>query len=192
VPFPLEVALRVVFGGAHWRQRVTRLCVWLAVAGVVLAAARPLVPTQATRHEGILELVVDVSGSTAATDVAPSRLVAMEQAALRLLDQLPPRVRVGLVSFSGSATTLAQPTTDRDLIRRELRSLSAGGATAIGDALRFALSQIRSAGLAVPATVLLLSDGSPPGQRPAPGGARGCPRARPRPRRHRGHPQRDR
>lgn len=152
--------MRVVWRGARWRRRVARLCLWLAVAGFVLAAARPLVAAPATRREGIVELVVDVSGTTNTADVTPTRLVAMEQSALRLLDQLPPRVRVGLVSFSGSATALARPTTDRDLVRGRLGSLGAEGPTAIGDALRLALSQIRSAGPAVPAAVLLLSDGA--------------------------------
>lgn len=103
---------------------------------------------------------MDVSGSTNATDVAPSRLAAMQRSALRLLGQLPPSVRVGLVSFSGRPTVLAPPSTDRGRVAGGIASLHGDGPTAMGDALRLALTQISAARPAGPAAVLLLSDGS--------------------------------
>jgi Ca-activated chloride channel homolog len=151
--------LRIGWPGAGtvWRRRAARLCVLVAIAGFVLAAARPSVDVPAPRRDGVLELVVDVSGSTQATDVAPTRLAAIQRSALRLLDQLPRRVRVGLVAFAGAASSLTQPTTDRDAVRRKVASLRSDGPTAIGDALSTALQDIRNSG---PATVLLVSDGA--------------------------------
>jgi Mg-chelatase subunit ChlD len=46
---------------------------------------------------------------------------------------------VGLVTFSGTATAQASPTTDRDLVRDKLARLVADGPTAIGEALALAL-----------------------------------------------------
>ena len=148
--------------------RAARLCAWLAVAAVVVAAAEPSIRTAPRQRVGILELVVDRSGSTRAGDLAPTRLDAIRQATLALLDRVPERVRVGLVAFSDAPVTLARPTTDRDAVRAGLASLSAYGGTAVGDALRRALDDIqaasgagsRSASPAAPAAVLLLSDGA--------------------------------
>jgi Ca-activated chloride channel homolog len=146
--------------GAVWRRRAARLCVLVAIAGLALAAARPSVGVPATRRDGLLELVIDVSGSTQATDVAPTRLAAIQRSTLRLLDQLPPRVRVGLVAFAGTASSLTRPTTNRDAVRRKVASLRSDGPTAIGDALSAALEDLRNTGPAGAATVLLVSDGA--------------------------------
>jgi Ca-activated chloride channel family protein len=141
-------------------RRLARLCRYLAVAGIVLAAARPTVEVEPAGRARVLELVVDVSGSTLADDIAPTRLQAVERAALRLLDQVPAGLRVGLVSFSTEAETLVRPTTDRDLVRRRIEGLQAYGGTAIGAALQQALDDVRASTPAAPAAVLLFSDGA--------------------------------
>lgn len=53
--------------------RLARLCRCLAVAAIVLAAARPTVDAEPAGRPRVLELVVDVSGSTLAEQggVAP-------------------------------------------------------------------------------------------------------------------------
>jgi Ca-activated chloride channel homolog len=140
--------------------RAARLCAWLAVAAVVVAAAEPSMKTAPRQRVGILELVVDRSGSTAAADVAPTRLAAIRQATLALLDRVPEGVRVGLVAFSDQTMTLARPTADREAVRDGLASLWSGGGTAVGDALRRALDDIQAASPAAPAAVLLISDGA--------------------------------
>jgi Ca-activated chloride channel homolog len=139
---------------------LARLCAWLAVAAVVVAAAEPSIETAPAARVGIVVLVVDRSGSTAAADVAPTRLDAIRQATLALLDRVPERVRVGLVAFSDKPETLARPTTDRDAVRAGVASLSSYGGTAVGDALRHALHEIQNASPAAPAAVLLISDGA--------------------------------
>jgi Ca-activated chloride channel homolog len=139
--------------------RVARTCAWLAIAGVVIAAAEPSIQPAPRQRVGILELVGDRSGSTAANDLAPTRLGAIQQATLALLDRVPERTRVGLVAFSDKAATLVRPT-DRDAVRDGLASLRPDGGTAVGDALRRALDDIRAARPAAPAAVLLLSDGA--------------------------------
>jgi Ca-activated chloride channel homolog len=142
------------------RRRLARPCLWLGVTSLVLAAARPSVEIDPPSRPGILELVLDTSGSTAAGDVAPTRFAAIQQVATGLLDRIPAGLRVGLVGFSSEAATLAGPTTDRDLIRRKVSSQRPTGGTAIGDALRRALDDVRATRPAAPAAILLLSDGA--------------------------------
>ena len=79
-------------GGEAYVNRVMTLgLLVLAVATVVLA--------------------IDTSLSMEATDVAPSRIEAAQQAALSFIEELPPQINVGLVSFDGVARVRVTPTT---------------------------------------------------------------------------------
>ncbi len=51
-------------------------------------------------------LVIDVSQSMRATDVAPSRLAAAQEAAKQFADQLTPGINLGLIAYAGTATVL--------------------------------------------------------------------------------------
>jgi Ca-activated chloride channel homolog len=123
-------------------------------------------------------LAIDVSDSMTATDVAPNRLVAAENAASTFLDQVPEDFRVGLVTFAEEARTLVQPTTDRTDVEDALASFTTTRGTHIGDGLALALQEIRQeqAGAETPAAVLLLSDGRDTGSAVTP--ARAATRAR--------------
>ena len=91
-------------------------------------------------------LVVDVSGSMQATDIKPTRLAAAQAAVRRFLDKVPSRVRVALIAFAGDPQVAAPPTTDREVIREGLNSLSffsGYGGTAIGDALAAAVELVK-------------------------------------------------
>ena len=62
--------------------------------------------------EAVVMLVVDVSASMEATDVAPSRLQAAQEAAARFVEGVPDKFQVGLIAFDESTHVLATPTTD--------------------------------------------------------------------------------
>jgi Ca-activated chloride channel family protein len=106
-------------------------------------------------------LAIDVSDSMEATDVAPNRLVAAENAASTFLDQLPEDFRVGLVTFAGDARLLVAPTADHGAVEEALGTFTTSNGTVIGDGLSVALGAIREQreGTDTPSAVLLLSDG---------------------------------
>lgn len=111
---------------------------------------------------GIAVLAIDVSQSMSKTDVLPSRLEAAKTAAQAFLDKLPPELRVGLVTFAGSAKLLVAPSPDRSPVGLALGSLQQGQGTVIGDGVSAALDAIqavRAQGSNEPAAVVLLSDG---------------------------------
>jgi len=105
------------------------------LATLLVSLARPQSVVLVPKEQATIVMVIDVSGSMNATDVEPTRLLAAQQAANSFLENLPAKFRVGLVSFSATAQTLARPTTDRVAVRDALSSLHADGGTAMGDAI---------------------------------------------------------
>jgi Ca-activated chloride channel family protein len=174
----LDLLANVAHGAPGWRRHLPPVLYVVALFALVISLARPHAVVLVPKEQATVMLVMDVSGSMDATDVAPSRLVAAKRAALSFLDQLPGTVRVGLISFSSSVQTLAAPTTDRAQIRSALNLLRASNGTAMGDGLVRALeiqiasdaappvSPLPSASPGAPATesvplaVVLLSDGA--------------------------------
>jgi Ca-activated chloride channel family protein len=121
----------------------------------------------------VIVLVMDVSDSMDATDVAPNRLAAAETAAIAFLDELPPAFRVGLATFAGEPQLVVPPTSDRDDVEDALGGLTTSRGTVIGDGLTVALDAIVDIRLDAdtPAAALLLSDGRDTGSLVAPGEA---------------------
>jgi Ca-activated chloride channel family protein len=157
-----------------WRRHVPAALLLFSLAGMVLALARPARTELVPRERATIMLAIDVSNSMAATDISPSRLAAAKQGAAAFVDQLPPKINLGLVSFSGTASVLVPPTTDRDAVKAGINGLQLGPATAIGEGIYASLSAISTIsnqfvtnGQAVPpAAIVLLSDGETTRGRP--------------------------
>jgi Ca-activated chloride channel family protein len=147
----------------RWRRHVPMLVFALALAVLIVAAARPQRVVAVPVDTASIMLANDTSGSMAATDVAPTRLRAAQQAAKSFLANVPGAVRVGLVEFNSKVTVLQSPTADHSLVRSALAELKVTGGTAIGDAIRTALRTLTSSkpvgGKEPPAAIVMLSDG---------------------------------
>jgi Ca-activated chloride channel homolog len=148
----------------RWRRHAPMVAFIVALAILIVAAARPQRSSAVPVTDAAVMLANDVSSSMAATDVAPSRLVAAERAASRFLAKVPGHVRVGLLEFNEKPIVLQSPTTDHSLTRASLTQLRAGGHTAIGDAINTAVRSLVSIkgqnGKRPPAAIVLLSDGT--------------------------------
>jgi Ca-activated chloride channel family protein len=137
-----------------------------AVAALVFGFAKPTGTKKVARERGTIILAIDTSGSMAATDVAPSRLVAAQASARRFVAGLPKGLKVGLLSFATSARSVVPPTSDREAVLSGINSLTIGGGTATGVAINSSLAAIAalppgSNGQKAPAAIVLMSDGSP-------------------------------
>ena len=150
---------------------------WVALAVLAIALARPQATVAVPDERASVVLVTDQSGSMAAKDVQPTRLEAARRAANNFLDQVPKRVRVGLVTFNNGVQAIKAPTVDRGKVRGTIDRISPSGGTATGDALATALGllerQATSASRApahqAPGAIVLLSDGKAThGQQPMP------------------------
>jgi Ca-activated chloride channel homolog len=87
-------------------------------------------------------LAMDVSGSMRATDVEPNRLVASQNAAKAFIAELPNSVRVGVVSFAGTAAIVQPPTLSREDVTAAIDRFQLQRATAIGSGLILSLAAI--------------------------------------------------
>jgi Ca-activated chloride channel family protein len=133
--------------------------VWLTIAGVVvlaIAVAGPAASVPVSHASGTVILAMDVSGSMAATDVAPSRLAAAKQAALSFINAQPGSVDIGVIAFQQGGLEAALPTADHGTPSAAVRRLTAGGGTSLGDAILASLSAITRK------TVTIGRDGSAP------------------------------
>ncbi|MEI4271371.1 VWA domain-containing protein [Klenkia sp. LSe6-5] len=150
-----------------WRRHLAFGLVALALGAFVLSLAQPSTEVRVPRERATIVLALDVSLSMQATDVEPSRFEAMKTAAKEFVEILPPRINLGLVSFSGRATTLVPPTVDRQQVSTAIDNLQLDEATAIGDAILTSLTAIQNFTSTLsdagetppPARVVLLSDG---------------------------------
>jgi len=142
-----------------WRRRVTTALVLAAMASLVVALARPHITDRVAIQQASIMLVTDHSGSMAATDVAPTRLLAAEKAANTFIDQLPSSVRVGAVAFSGTPDGVQAPSANHQAAREIIDAQVANGATATGDALALALGLLHQGTKPPPSAIVLLSDG---------------------------------
>jgi Ca-activated chloride channel family protein len=156
-----------------WRRRLPAALLAATVALLAVTLARPERTVAVPVEQASVMLVLDASGSMEATDVAPSRLAAAEDAAVRFLQRVPKNMKVGLVAYSTAPHTIQAPTTDREALRLTILSLYADGGTATGDALATAMHALgrdvddptsRSAH-PPPAAIVLLSDGKAMGGR---------------------------
>ncbi len=137
----LDVLATVVSGRSWWRL-VPAVLFLLALASLLVGLARPQVDRMVLKERATVILVIDTSRSMQARDVRPTRLGAAQEAMRRFLDQVPERLRVGLVVFAGEAQVATPPTNDHELVRQSVDAIDSFlvfGGTAIGDALAAAV-----------------------------------------------------
>ncbi len=146
------------------RRHVPAVVFLLASSIFVMAFARPTQTVMVPRERATVIVAIDVSLSMEADDVDPNRLEAAQAAAIRFIEELPPTLNVGIVSFAGAATVLVQPTQDRLPAQNAVNSLELAERTAIGEAIFAslgALNNVPDDGTEElpPAAIVLLSDG---------------------------------
>jgi Ca-activated chloride channel homolog len=144
------------------KRHIPPVAMLLALMFLVGALARPVVERPVPREQAGIMLVIDVSLSMAATDVAPDRITAAQTAAIDFVKTLPSELKVGVVAFSELSSLVSPLSHDRQQTELAIESLSPVGGTAIGEGLFTALDEINRAATdnkKAPASVLLLSDG---------------------------------
>jgi Ca-activated chloride channel family protein len=147
------------------RRVIPPLLLALALAALIVAAARPQVRVTRPVKGATVMLTNDVSNSMTSTDVKPTRLGAAQKAAISFTNTVVGTIAVGSIEFARRPTLLQSPSTDHSLARQAIASLKpGGGGTAIGEAIETGLTSIKNApkvaGKRPPGAIVLLSDGT--------------------------------
>jgi Ca-activated chloride channel homolog len=166
IRFPAAASAALAVGRTPaWRPLVPMALLLGSLTALVVALAKPERTVAVPVERATIMLVTDHSRSMEADDVAPDRLAAAQKAANTFLNQVPPKVRVGIVAFSTAPDAVQLPTTDRAPVRQIINAQFPDGATNTGDALSIALNAIAqdkgpgTGGKKPPAAIVLLSDG---------------------------------
>ncbi|MBJ7291474.1 VWA domain-containing protein [Williamsia sp.] len=151
------------------RNRLRHVPIAVMLVGLILltvALAGPQADRRIPRNKATVILVIDVSRSMNATDVAPSRIKAAQQAAKKFADDLTDGINLGLISYAGTAATLVSPTPDHNATKTAVDKLQLEDKTATGEGIFAAIQQIKTLNAvlggdkgAPPARIVLESDG---------------------------------
>jgi len=128
--------------GPGWRRHVPPALMLLAIAALFIATARPLAIITLPSQQETIILAMDVSGSMRAADVHPNRLVAAQDAAKAFIKELPRSVRVGVVSFAGTAAVVQPPTQSREDVVAAIERFQLQRGTAIGSGIVLSLATL--------------------------------------------------
>jgi Ca-activated chloride channel family protein len=147
-----------------WRRHVPLAIIALAIAALVVAAAKPQRTVAVPVERASIMLATDVSGSMTATDVQPNRLTAAKRAAYQFIASVPRQVNVGVMAFNQTPRVLQSPTRDRQAVSSAITRMTVSGGTATGEAIATATAVLgRAPGVAQkppPGAIVLLSDGA--------------------------------
>ncbi|MHA6631700.1 VWA domain-containing protein [Pseudonocardia sichuanensis] len=163
----LELLEKVVPRTPGWPKHVPTAGILLALVLLTIGLAGPTAEGRVPRNRATVVLVIDVSLSMMASDVAPSRLAAAQAAAKTFVDDLPETINLGLVAFAGTAAVLVSPGTDRVPVQHAIDTLRLSESTPTGEAIFAALQSVETFSGSLPgdregpppAHVVVMSDG---------------------------------
>ena len=138
----LSLVRDAVGRGPGMRRHIPPILFLVALAVMALALARPVATVMLPSQQATVVLTIDVSGSMRANDLKPTRLDAAKAAARTFVEKQPKNVRIGVVSFSDSASIVQAPTDDRDAVEAAINRLAIQRRTAVGSGILTSLEAI--------------------------------------------------
>ena len=128
--------------GQRLRRHLPPLLFLIAMALAIFGIARPTAVVTLPSEQRQIILAIDVSLSMRASDVQPSRIAAAQAAAKAFVQEQPADVRIGIVSFAGTAALVQPPTRDRDDLIAAIDRFELQRHTAIGSGIIVALATL--------------------------------------------------
>jgi Ca-activated chloride channel family protein len=154
---------------ARWRHApVVALGLGLGLASIALARPQRGLVHQSVTTKGVdVVVALDVSGSMAAEDFQPRNRLAVAKEVVAEFVRRRTNDRVGLVAFAAKSLTKAPPTTDQNVLLRQLDDVRLDmlpDGTAIGSAMATALTRLRRSKAASRIVVLVTDGGNNAGE----------------------------
>lgn len=138
----LSMVKEAMGAGQRFRRHIPPLLFLVALIAMIVAIARPAAVITLPAQQRTIILAMDVSGSMRATDVQPNRISAAQAAAKAFVAEQPSNVRIGVVSFAGTAAVVQMPTQNREDIVAAIDRFQLQRATAIGSGIIVSLATI--------------------------------------------------
>lgn len=139
-------SLSLVREAMSTRQRIRRhvppALLLAALLALALGMGRPSAVVTLPMNQKTILMAIDVSLSMRATDVDPDRITAAKAAAKSFIQELPANVRVGIVTFAGTASLVQRPTSDREALLAAIDRFELQRATATGSGLLVSLAAL--------------------------------------------------
>jgi Ca-activated chloride channel family protein len=133
--------VRDALGPGQWlRRHLPAALIALALICALLGVARPIAVFALPSEYQTIVLAMDVSRSMRATDIDPSRIIAAQNAVKDFVKDLPRNVRVGIVTFAGTAAIVQSPTENKEDLIAAVDRFQLQSQTAIGSGLAMALN----------------------------------------------------
>lgn len=127
---------------ARFRSGIPAALFVLGMVAMVVALARPQGTVGLPIEKGTVILAFDVSGSMAATDLAPTRMAAAKAAATDFVQRQRPGIAIGVVAFSDSGVAVQAPSTDQGEVLAAIDRLAPQKGTALGQGISASLKAI--------------------------------------------------
>jgi hypothetical protein len=154
-----QTALRDLQANAPWQKLRSNLLMWLQLSFLmlaILALVRPAIKVFASGGQTVA-IVLDASGSMAATDEAPSRFGRAQAEAQRLVNALSSGDGATIIAAGARPQVLSPLTTDKNALKRALnRAQVQDTGTNLREAITLAASLLRNKSNA---QIYVLSDG---------------------------------
>ena len=138
----LSLVKAAIGPGQRFRRHFPPLLFLLALIASIVAIARPSAVITLPSEQRTIILAIDVSLSMRAADIEPSRLAAAQEAAKAFVQEQPADVRIGIVSFAGTASVVQSPTRNRDDLVAAIDRLQLQRHTAIGSGIIVSLATL--------------------------------------------------
>ncbi len=127
------------------RRHIPIMVFLIGLSILIVALARPQTVVSLPKIEGTVILAFDVSGSMAADDMKPTRMEAAKVAARDFIEQQPPDVQMGVVSFSDSGFSVQAPTNDPGPVLAAINRLTPQRGTSLAYGILTSLKVIQTA-----------------------------------------------
>jgi Ca-activated chloride channel family protein len=138
----LSLVREAIGPGQRFRRHVPPALFLLAMIATILAIARPSAVITLPSEQRVIVMALDVSLSMRATDIEPIRFAAAKEAAKAFVQEQPKDVRIGIVSFAGTASVVQAPTQNREDLVGAIDRLELQRHTAIGSAIIMSLAAL--------------------------------------------------
>lgn len=125
-----------------WRRHVPPVLLWLGLLLATFGLTRPTAQVTLPADYMTLILAIDVSRSMLAEDVEPNRMKAAQATVNGFLQELPRNIRVGIVTFAGTAQLVQQVTDNREDLIEAVDRIQVQRGTATGSGLLLALATL--------------------------------------------------